>query len=262
MRIIGIMLIKDEDIWIEKSILSIVDFCDEVIVLDNNSKDETWNILQKVKKSYPKIRMERIDNPLKSHSKLSQYVATDTWIFAVDGDEVYDRERLKRFRLKLLNGDFAKWWHLMGNCLHVTEIDYSRLRATGYMSPPSHTITKLVNFSVLKSWDEEDSERLHGNNRVFKDDFDVRNTKCELFKSVDWEHAEFRCIHLCFMRRSSLGKDKRSRLNPTENQRRFFNIYNFIRNLLIGRLSLSSYYKYKHYSLGELHEFGIDNFIK
>ena len=59
-KIIGITLCKNEDIYIKKAIEHTIDFCDEFIVLDNYSTDNTWDILTKLSQQHSKINLQNL----------------------------------------------------------------------------------------------------------------------------------------------------------------------------------------------------------
>lgn len=45
-QIIGIMLVKNEDVFIERAIRNIVDFCDRIIITDHRFTDLTYKICE------------------------------------------------------------------------------------------------------------------------------------------------------------------------------------------------------------------------
>jgi len=70
-KIIGISLVKNEDIYIGQSLANVLDFCDEIIVYDNNSKDGTVEIVNKYVKKYPcKVKLKHILNLKESQTLL------------------------------------------------------------------------------------------------------------------------------------------------------------------------------------------------
>jgi hypothetical protein len=77
----------------------------------------------------------------------------------------------------------------------------------------------LYNFQMLNSW-TDCPQRLHGGTASFaRGNLQCRN---DMYKHLAWEDAEFRCLHACFMRRSSLEPEAASggvaRQNVTEEQ--------------------------------------------
>lgn len=261
MKIIGIVLIKDEDLFIERVLLNVVDFCDEIIVLDNLSTDNTYKIVGKLAQKYLSIKLRKINNARTSHLVVAPYAGTETWFFKVDGDEIYDPIGLQKLRKEIMAGQYQKYWRLEGNSLNCTAIDLEKSAATGYLTPPAKQVALLYNFSIILSWEENNEERLHGQNVVFKKGFS-KNDRLLLFEKYSWEDSPFRCLHICFLKRSSSEQNKISaRLNPNESFVLFPKTINFVRNLLKGKFSLESTYKLEKYKKGPLCSKRIDDFI-
>jgi glycosyltransferase involved in cell wall biosynthesis len=263
MKIIGILLLKNEEIWIKNIIENIVDFCDKVIVLDNNSSDKTWSIIQKIQVKYSNIFSRKIDSVGESHSFISEYAGTDTWIFGVDGDELYDPTGLVKLKKDLIEGRFKGVWNIKGNVLHCTNINKIQKNAVGYLAPPSRSMTKLYNFNLIESWDNC-PERLHAGNLIQKKG--VNLTTKYLYNNYDWNNTYFKCLHLCFIKRSS-NKIK-SNLNPAEimdySKKLLYRIISKANNNFVTELMVSfqqSMYKTSEYAKGELVKVNIEKFI-
>lgn len=262
-RIIGIVLVKNEDRYIEQALQNVLDFCDEIIVTDNGSTDNTFSIVSALASQHPKIRLLTIEHLSESHDAIARYAGTNTWIFAVDGDEIYDPEGLKTMRKQLLDGIFNNTWCILGNVLHCTWIDIANKKAKGYPVPPSRSITKLYNFSLIESWNSC-PERLHGGILKFRKDTELRDDRCELYREYDWDEAWFRCIHTVFVSRSSLNNSNSTRLNPSEltsirsafKRRSWFK---FLSRFL--RYNFGTDWKKKHYGKGSLVEKDITPFF-
>jgi len=215
-QIIGIVLVRNEDIFLERAIRNISEFCDKIIITDHESEDKTPEIARNLAKNDSRISYKRIAHPKESHEVIEQFAGTDTWIFAVDGDEIYDPEGLMRFRKTLTAGSYDNAWCIKGNVLNCTSIDYTGKTARGYLSPPTRSMTKLFNFSIINRW-TDCPQRIHAGNLEFKKHI-AEPLTLELFKTVPWENADFRCLHTAFMQRSSLEKRTltNSRPNPSE----------------------------------------------
>lgn len=199
-QIVGIVLVKNEECFVEQAIRNSISFCDRLLLIDHDSVDGTLLILESLHKEYPeKTSLYSIHHPRESHELLKPFVGTSTWVFAVDGDEIYDPKGLSLFRERLLSGEFDQEWMIVGNVLHVEEL--SDIVATGYMAPPSRSITKLYNFSAIESWNGNTLERLHGGLPFFRPGFHEQK-KRRLCEETTWEEALLRCLHLCFLPRS------------------------------------------------------------
>ena len=215
-KIIGIILVKNEDLFIERVLLNILHFCDEIIVSDNLSTDGTANIVKSLARQYPKVKYHLIEKIGYSHDLIKEFAGQDVWIFGVDGDEVYDPERLRIFREHILAGKYDKWWMIFGNVLHCTEFERESNTVHGHLAPPCRSMTKLYNFGIIESWESSSGERLHGGDIVFKKGYS-KGLRCYLHEEYSWEEALFRCLHMCFSQRSSDQKTWKGEYLPRPN---------------------------------------------
>lgn len=218
MQIIGLFLVKNEDIYIERAVLNVLEFCDRIFIDDNESTDDTHSILLRLAERYEKIELRTIGDTIESNERLVPYFGSDTWIFAVDGDEIYDRHGLKVLKQRMAAGEFDDWFLILGNCFHVVEISPDKKMAHGYFSPPSKSMTKLYNFSLIEDFPVQD-ERLHGT-PVFKDGGDAQSRWLHFYKSHHWQESCFRCVHTAFVQRTSKPAAQKQvfgiRLNPPQ----------------------------------------------
>jgi glycosyltransferase involved in cell wall biosynthesis len=203
MKVVGILLVRDEEKFVGQAVQNVLGFCDEFLAVDNGSTDGTIGILENLRAEFPaKIRLHRASHPRESHDLIAGLAGSDTWIFAVDGDEIYDPAGLETFRCRLEAGEFDRDWCVFGNVLNVRRLDLDSGVAEGHLAPPCRSMTKLYNFSAIEAWHGPCLERLHGGRVVFKDGFHEKIRR-DLHQSLSWEDAEFRCLHLCFIPRSS-----------------------------------------------------------
>ena len=201
-RIVGMVLVHNEDLHVAHAVENIASFCDRLILCDHRSSDGTVPILEELVARFPHAELHRISHPSESHDLLKPLAGTRTWVFAVDGDEIYDPALLGAFRPRLLGGEFDDIWRMKGNVLHCTELAPDQSTASGYMSPPSRSMTKLYNFGAILSWDGNVMERLHGGDIRFKPGFHDL-VKKNFHESMGWGETPLRCLHLCFLPRSS-----------------------------------------------------------
>src|SRR5438552_1230973 len=101
-RVVGIVLVRNEDVFVEQAVRNVAAFCDRIHAVDHVSTDGTWDILQSLARKYPHLDARRSHHAGESHALLEPYAGTKTWVFGVDGDELYDPTRLERFREELL----------------------------------------------------------------------------------------------------------------------------------------------------------------
>ena len=203
MRVVGILLVRNEEGFVEAAVRNVLSFCDEFIAVDNGSTDKTIPILEKLREQNPKkVRVHHASHPRESHELVAGLAGTNTWIFGVDGDEIYDPVGLARFHKRLESGEFEHDWCIFGNVLNVRRLDLARGIAEGHLAPPCRSMTKLYNFAVIEAWHGPCLERLHGGRVVFKNGFHEKLRR-NLHESVSWDEADLRCMHLCFIPRSS-----------------------------------------------------------
>jgi glycosyltransferase involved in cell wall biosynthesis len=204
-RIVAICLVRNEEFYLGQMLANIYDVCDEILIADSGSADSTYQIAQQWAEKRGKISCQRIRHPRESHKMIERYVNTPTWIFGVDGDELYDASGLLMFRDEVMAGKYDSFWQVMGNVLNCVRIDKESNTAEGYLSPPCRSMTKFFNFNAITEWSRANGERLHGGHLVFKDGFED-SKRCHLNEKQTWDESVFRCLHLCFMPRSSVDK--------------------------------------------------------
>lgn len=245
----------------ELAILNAMVLCDEFIIADNGSEDRSPETGKRLAEQHSNITYYRIDSPEQSQDLIQRYINTDTFIFAVDGDEIYDPNRLEQFRVQLVKGEYNDYWMTYGNVLHCAEIDESAGMAKGYLARPCRSMTKLYNFSLIKAWEGPCSERLHGGTVTFHDpESDQKRMRFDFDSS--WEDSVFRCLHTVFLSRSSMEKGENSnRLNIHDQlmMSRKRKLLNFVLRLL--RISSNSKTKNDYYMRGELVKKQVSDFF-
>jgi len=212
-RIVGIVLVRDEENFVTWAIENAIGFVDEMLVIDNLSRDGTPARLAALAARHPKIRLIRDGQPDRTNRHLQSYIGQDVWVFGLDGDEIYDRDALGRMRARVLSGEFARRWSVFGHSIHATVLDLDGGRAIGYATPPAAPATKLYNFAILDSW-HANTQRLHGR-PVLRPGYDLADG-WKTAGGTSWADSDFRNLHMCFFPRSSLDAETELRLNITD----------------------------------------------
>lgn len=254
-RIVAVILVKNEDLFIEQVVRNVLDFCDRVHIADHHSTDGTPGILRRLAAQNPKVEYRVVDRTGESHDMIAGYAGTPTWVFGVDGDEVYDPERLRALRAELLAGKYDATFKLLGNVLNVRHLDLQRQLARGYLTPPCRSMVKLYNFAAIEAWPPPCPERLHGGTITYRAGYGELSCR-ELHLEFDWDAAPLRCLHLCFTHRSSVdlrrGDKVRIRKGVGESKQWSFNLRSRLLSFF-GREDIP-YFKRRFYMRGPLVE--------
>ena len=214
-RIVGSVLVRNEDLFVEQSIRNVAEFCDRIHAVDHVSSDRTWEILQSLSRELEHLDVRSSRNSATAHRLLAQYAGTPTWVLGVDGDELYDPAGLVRLRADLLGGAHADVFRIKAHVLNCDLVDRVAGSASGWLAPPSRPVTKLFNFGAVESWTES-PDPLQAGNVVFKPGQHWESRR-DLADTTTWETDPLRCLHVCFLPRSSAdGGD--SRLNLDESR--------------------------------------------
>jgi hypothetical protein len=201
-QIVGIVLLHNEDIYAERVIRNVAGFCDRIHVADHASSDSTWEIVSELARELDNVDATRVSHAARSHDLVLPYVGTDTWVLSPDGDEIFDPGGLRRLRAELERGRYEEYFRLFPAMLHCVALDPEAMTATGYLSPPARSGPKLFNFAAIESWDRVYRERLHEGEPVFREGWNWESVLV-LGDQYGWDENPFRCLHACFLRRSS-----------------------------------------------------------
>lgn len=87
-KLSGCIIARDEEKSIEKSIKSILDICDEIIVLDTGSRDDTVSIAERLG---AKVYHHKWNNDYQEARNVALDKCTMDWIFVIDGDEELEK---------------------------------------------------------------------------------------------------------------------------------------------------------------------------
>jgi hypothetical protein len=213
-QIVGSVLVRNEDLFVEQSLRNVAEFCDRIHAVDHVSTDRTWEILRALAAELDHLDLRRSRNSATAHRLLAPYAGSDTWVIGVDGDELYDRAGLARLRGELLDGAHADVFRVKAHVLNCDELDGARRTASGWLAPPSRPITKLFNLGAVESWSES-PDPLQAGHVVFKAGHHWESRR-DLADEMTWDTDPLRCLHLCFLRRSSAdGGDARLNLDES-----------------------------------------------
>ena len=215
-QVVGIVLVRNEDVFIEEAIRNVAEFCDRIHIVDHVSDDRTWDIVRSLAHEFDHVDARRSRNSADAQRLLEPYAGTDTWVIGVDGDELYDPEGLARFREQLLDGAHSEVFRLKAHVLNCDELDTEAGTASGWLAPPSRPVTKVFNFGAVESWTDS-PDPLQSGNVVFRPGFHWESRR-DLADGTTWETDPLRCLHVCFLRRSSRDVEAGTRKNLDESR--------------------------------------------
>jgi Glycosyl transferase family 2 len=215
-QIVGSFLVRNEEVFVERAIRNTVEFCDRIHVVDHVSGDNTWEILRSLEREFDHVDARRSRNSAEAQRLLEPYTGTKTWVIGVDGDELYDSWGLARLREDLREGAHADVFRLKAHVLNCDDLDLAAVTASGWLAPPSRPVTKLFNFAAVESWTDS-PDPLQSGNVVFRSGYHWESRR-DLAGTTSWDTDPLRCLHVCFLRRSSLDPEARTRKNLDESR--------------------------------------------
>jgi hypothetical protein len=200
-RLIGSVLVRNEDRYVERALRNVLPFLDRVHAFDHMSDDDTWEVLREVARDADHLDIARTRNSGDAHAALARYAGTPTWVLGVDGDELYDPDGLGRLREALVAGEHSDVFRLKAHVLNCDVIEEEAGMASGWLAPPSRPVTKLFNFGAVQSW-QASPDPLQAGPVTFAAGFDWESRR-DLSETTTWETDPLRLLHLCFVPRSS-----------------------------------------------------------
>lgn len=121
MKISAVILTKNEDNNIERCLKSL-DFCDEIIVIDDYSTDNTLNQISKIKNQNDKLNIKifekHLNNDFAHQRNFGLDKANSEWVLFIDADEEVSKE-LQTEIVSLFHGSIVK-----ANAYYLRRRDY------------------------------------------------------------------------------------------------------------------------------------------
>jgi len=92
MKLIGLMRVRDEARWIARAVAAMRAVCDEVLVLDDHSRDDTPRLAAEagatvIASPFPD-RLDEVRDKNYLLARAAERVEGETWLLMMDGDEV------------------------------------------------------------------------------------------------------------------------------------------------------------------------------
>ncbi|MFA5385618.1 MAG: glycosyltransferase [Eubacteriales bacterium] len=115
-KLTAMMIVKNEtNRYLEEVIANTLYFCEEIVILDDHSTDNTVEIIDKLQKEYPgRIRLSHAratwDNEGELRQELLDFalMANPDWLIAIDADELYESGMVEEVQ-RIISQDKAVW---------------------------------------------------------------------------------------------------------------------------------------------------------
>ena len=124
MKISAVVLTKNEENNIERCLQSL-DFCSEIIIIDDYSEDKTLEIVHKVLKVYKvyKVIQRKLNNDFAAQRNFGLDKATNEWVLFIDADEEVTRE-LKNEISRVILSEQSESKDLNNDTFYIKRRDY------------------------------------------------------------------------------------------------------------------------------------------
>lgn len=139
MRISCHCLIKNEENFIWYAINSVIDYVDEILVWDMNSRDKTVQIIKSIKNNKIKFKETGMGDS-KRVTELRQQMLEETdsdWVLILDGDEIWYEQATRDLRFRIYDSRNTKDlvvvpnYMLIGDVYHYQEKEAGKYRIAG-----------------------------------------------------------------------------------------------------------------------------------
>lgn len=202
-NLVGVIQVKNADLSIATVIENCLDLFDWIVILENNSTDNTIEEIEKISTASDKILVKHILNISSGGRYLNSLCGTDTVVVKVDADEFFDPTCMKELRKAYQEADLTKLVLPSTKVLDVNGVDLSNGVCVGKTRLDSHYY-----FGNILAW-HQTKERCHGRPWSLR-------TGCTEAKQVILEDSLSQ-LHFPFLNFSSL---KRRDLSPGDERQK------------------------------------------
>ena len=166
------MIVKDEESFLEHALNSIKDVCDEIIIVDTGSKDDTKNIAKKYTK---KVFNFRWKDDFSEARNFALKKATKSWILILDADERISKKDLKKIERLTKSKEFTGYSFIQRTYSKKKNgLKWNSAKNDGYKESEG-----------FPGWNYRGITRLFKNDRKIKFNFAVHETVIGSIKKID-----------------------------------------------------------------------------
>ena len=202
--IVGIVLVRNEDVFLEQAIRNVAGFCDRIHAVDHVSTDGTWEVLCSsssasydhldVRRARARGRLARAGRALRGHGDVGVRCRRRR---AVRPGAARGLSRRAARRARTATSSRSPRTSL--NCVALDREARYRHRLPLAALAVDHEALQLRRDRVVGG---DGAERLHGGTIVFRDGYD-ESAVDNIGERLSWDETPLRCLHACFLRRSS-----------------------------------------------------------
>ena len=196
------MLVHNEDVFVEQALRNAARFCDRIHVADHMSTDATWEIVEALAGELDHVEpcacgrpATRTPSSRAMRARTPGCSASTATRSTIPPGSRASARAARRRAPGALQPEGQR-----------PQRDGARSRgrpASGYLAPPSRSVTKLFNFAAIDSWTRCYRQYMHDGEIAFRPGYS-RESLGLLGERQPWEESSFRCLHVCFLTRSSL----------------------------------------------------------
>lgn len=135
-------LVRNEDRYLWYGVNSVIDYTDRVLLWDTGSSDNTLNIINSLKETYPKkIKTKEVGEvDIQQYTAVRQKMMDESdcdWIINLDGDEVWWNEAIKKTvqlinkQGKYLDSIVSSYINVIGDIFHFQDESAGRYNIDG-----------------------------------------------------------------------------------------------------------------------------------
>jgi glycosyltransferase involved in cell wall biosynthesis len=153
MKISGVMMVQNDPLYIEISIRSIIDYLDELIIIDNNSSDNTHDVIASI--SNDKIKLTVTPELTRVECiQLAVANCSNEWILRCDADMIYSHPPKFAELIDKYDGIFFCAVNLFGDQYHVEKSKPYKLYNLFLIRKSLITFKSSKDFSLIYSYDK------------------------------------------------------------------------------------------------------------
>jgi glycosyltransferase involved in cell wall biosynthesis len=140
MKISLVMITKNEENNLRKSLLSIVDLVDEIIVIDSGSTDDTV----KIAKDFGAVVEVREFDSFTNQKNYALSLANNEWVLHLDADEILSKELKQEIKQTLENTDLDAFYLIRNNFFLGKQMKHAGLAEENRLRLAKKSLSKYV----------------------------------------------------------------------------------------------------------------------